>query len=40
MNPTSGYLNLTLLTKNVSNVTVRPTSAPKFTDEFAVRFQA
>ena len=40
MNPTRRHLNLTFLSKNVSDITVRPTAAPKFTDEFAVRFQA
>ena len=40
MNPARRYLNLTFLSKNVSDVTERATAAPEFTDEFAVRLQA
>ena len=40
MNPTRGYLNLAFLTKNLRDVTVRPTAAPEFADEFSVRLQA
>jgi hypothetical protein len=40
MSPTRRYVNLALLSKNLSDVTVRPTAAPEFTDERAVRLQA
>jgi len=40
MHSARGYLNLAFLSKNVSDVTVCPTAAPEFADEFAVRLKA
>ncbi len=39
MNSARRYLNLAFLSKDVSDVTVCPTAAAEFTDEFAVRLQ-
>jgi len=40
MHAARGYLNLTLLGKNLSDATIRPTTASEFTDECPVRLQA
>jgi len=40
MNSARRYLNLAFLSKNVGDVTVCPTAAAEFTDEFAARLQA
>ena len=40
MNSTSGYLKLTLFSKNVCYVVIRPATTAEFFYEFVVRFQA